>query len=100
MFALSLRVSVWDLLSWDARAWEGVRGILPDGLAQGSSAPLPITPSAHPAFAALLADTGPVDPPSHLRVVSVGRLVPKKGFDVLLDALRRLLDRREPDYRN
>jgi transglutaminase-like putative cysteine protease len=54
VFALSLRVSAWDLLTWDTQAWEGVRGILPDGLAQGSSASLPITPSEHPAFAALL----------------------------------------------
>ncbi len=46
-------------------------------------------------FAALLADTGPVDPPSHLRVVSVGRLVPKKGFDVLLRAVAELRDRGE-----
>ncbi len=54
VFALAVRASVWDLLTWDAAAWEAVRGILPDGLAQGSEAALPITPSEHPALAALL----------------------------------------------
>lgn len=54
VLALAVRASVWDLLTWDAAAWEAVRGILPDGLAQGSEAALPIAPAAHPALAALL----------------------------------------------
>ncbi len=48
VLALALRLSPWDLLTWDARAWDGVRGILPDGLAQGSQAPLPVTPGGPP----------------------------------------------------
>ena len=54
VLALALRLSPWDLLTWDARAWDGVRGILPDGLAQGSQAPLPVTHADHPALVALL----------------------------------------------
>ena len=43
-------------------------------------------------FARLLADAPAYRPPAHLRVVSVGRLVPKKGFDVLITALARIRD--------
>ena len=38
-------------------------------------------------FARLLGDAPPVDQPDRLRIISVGRLVEKKGFDVLVDAI-------------
>ena len=45
-------------------------------------------------FAELVAlAAAPPPPPATLRVISVGRLVPKKGFDVLLDAVEELADR-------
>ena len=37
-------------------------------------------------FSALIAEAPPATPPSRARLVSVGRLVRKKGFDVLLEA--------------
>lgn len=44
-------------------------------------------------FARLLADAPPPQPPSDvLRIVSVGRLVAKKGFDVLIEAVAHLRD--------
>ena len=39
-------------------------------------------------FARLLADAPAVDRPDGLRIISVGRLVDKKGFDILVDADR------------
>jgi glycosyltransferase involved in cell wall biosynthesis len=45
-------------------------------------------------FSALLADAPAASPPAELvRIVSVGRLVPKKGFDVLVRAVAELRDR-------
>jgi glycosyltransferase involved in cell wall biosynthesis len=44
-------------------------------------------------FARLLADAPPVGRPEHLRIISVGRLVEKKGFDVLVDAIALLVER-------
>jgi glycosyltransferase involved in cell wall biosynthesis len=44
-------------------------------------------------FARLLAGAAPVEPPNHLRIISVGRLVDKKGFDVLVDAIALLAER-------
>jgi glycosyltransferase involved in cell wall biosynthesis len=43
-------------------------------------------------FARLLADAPPVERPEGLRIISVGRLVGKKGFDVLVDAIAMLVD--------
>ena len=54
VFALAARVSVWALVTWDTASWDAVRAILPDGLAQGSEAAMPIRPSSTPALAALL----------------------------------------------
>ena len=44
-------------------------------------------------FARLLADAPTVEPCDGLRIISVGRLVGKKGFDVLVDAIALLLER-------
>jgi glycosyltransferase involved in cell wall biosynthesis len=44
-------------------------------------------------FARLLADAPPVDQPERLRIISVGRLVDKKGFDVLVEAIALLTER-------
>jgi glycosyltransferase involved in cell wall biosynthesis len=44
-------------------------------------------------FSRLLADAPPHRPPEHFRIVSVGRQVPKKGFDVLIDAVALLAAR-------
>lgn len=44
-------------------------------------------------FARLLAAAPPVEPPVGLRIISVGRLVEKKGFDVLVDAIELLAQR-------
>jgi glycosyltransferase involved in cell wall biosynthesis len=44
-------------------------------------------------FARLLADAPPVGRPDRLRIISVGRLVDKKGFDVLIDAIALLAER-------
>jgi glycosyltransferase involved in cell wall biosynthesis len=44
-------------------------------------------------FALLLADAPPADRPDTLRIISVGRLVEKKGFDVLIDAIEMLVER-------
>ena len=44
-------------------------------------------------FSRLLADAPPAHRPDRLRVISVGRLVAKKGFDVLVDALALLTER-------
>lgn len=44
-------------------------------------------------FARLLADAPPAEPPERFRIVSVGRLVAKKGFDVLIEAVAQLRDR-------
>lgn len=44
-------------------------------------------------FARLLGDAEPVERPAHLRIISVGRLVEKKGFDVLVDAVALLVER-------
>lgn len=44
-------------------------------------------------FTRLLDDAPPPAPPAELRIVSVGRLVPKKGFDVLINAVALLRDR-------
>jgi glycosyltransferase involved in cell wall biosynthesis len=44
-------------------------------------------------FARLLAAAPPVDRPAQLRIISVGRLVDKKGFDVLVDAISVLVER-------
>jgi len=44
-------------------------------------------------FSALIAEAPPATPPSRARLVSVGRLVRKKGFDVLLEAVALLRDR-------
>jgi glycosyltransferase involved in cell wall biosynthesis len=48
-------------------------------------------------FSALLANApAPVPPTDVVRVVSVGRMVPKKGFDVLVSAVAELHDRGLP----
>ena len=48
-------------------------------------------------FSALLADAPPATPPTDVvRIVSVGRMVPKKGFDVLVRAVGELHDRGLP----
>jgi glycosyltransferase involved in cell wall biosynthesis len=44
-------------------------------------------------FARLLDTASPVPRPDRLRIISVGRLVEKKGFDVLVDAIARLTER-------
>jgi glycosyltransferase involved in cell wall biosynthesis len=44
-------------------------------------------------FARLLADASAAEPRDGLRIISVGRLVGKKGFDVLVDAIALLLER-------
>ena len=44
-------------------------------------------------FARLLADAPAAKPCEGLRIISVGRLVDKKGFDVLVDAIALLLER-------
>jgi glycosyltransferase involved in cell wall biosynthesis len=44
-------------------------------------------------FSPLAAAAGVHVPPPALRVISVGRLVPKKGFDVLIDAVALLVER-------
>ncbi|MCB0994390.1 MAG: glycosyltransferase family 4 protein [Acidimicrobiales bacterium] len=44
-------------------------------------------------FTRLLEDAPAPNPPDHLRIVSVGRLVPKKGFDVMIRAVGLLRDR-------
>lgn len=44
-------------------------------------------------FAGLLDTAAPAPPPDRLRIISVGRLVEKKGFDVLVDAVARLAER-------
>ncbi len=44
-------------------------------------------------FASLLADPPPRTTPPMFTIVSVGRMVPKKGFDVLLRAVAELRDR-------
>jgi glycosyltransferase involved in cell wall biosynthesis len=44
-------------------------------------------------FARLLAAAPPVERPAGLRIISVGRLVEKKGFDVLIDAIELLAER-------
>ena len=44
-------------------------------------------------FARLLADAPTVDRPDGLRIISVGRMVDKKGFDVLVEAVALLRDR-------
>ena len=44
-------------------------------------------------FARLLGDAQLVDQPDRLRIISVGRLVEKKGFDLLVDAIAMLVDR-------
>ncbi len=44
-------------------------------------------------FERLLADAPPARAPEHMRIVSVGRMVPKKGFDVLLAAVAQLKGR-------
>jgi glycosyltransferase involved in cell wall biosynthesis len=44
-------------------------------------------------FARLLADAPQVEPGDGLRIISVGRLVGKKGFDVLVDAIALLIER-------
>jgi glycosyltransferase involved in cell wall biosynthesis len=44
-------------------------------------------------FARLLGSAAPVSRPEHLRIISVGRLVEKKGFDVLVDAIALLVER-------
>jgi glycosyltransferase involved in cell wall biosynthesis len=44
-------------------------------------------------FVRLLPDAGPRVRPDRFRVVSVGRMVRKKGFDVLVEAIGRLHDR-------
>lgn len=43
-------------------------------------------------FARLLADAPVAEPHDALRIISVGRLVEKKGFDVLVDAIALLLE--------
>jgi glycosyltransferase involved in cell wall biosynthesis len=44
-------------------------------------------------FSELVAGDRPSERPARLSIASVGRLVPKKGFDILLDAVRLLVDR-------
>ena len=44
-------------------------------------------------FARLLVNAPAVDRPDRLRIISVGRLVEKKGFDVLVDAVALLVER-------
>lgn len=44
-------------------------------------------------FAPLAAGVGDLEPPVRLRVISVGRLVEKKGFDVLVEAVALLRER-------
>ena len=44
-------------------------------------------------FARLLGGAAPVEPPERLRIMSVGRMVEKKGFDVLVDAVALLVER-------
>ena len=44
-------------------------------------------------FARLLADAPAAEPHDGLRIISVGRLVEKKGFDVLVDAIALLRER-------
>jgi glycosyltransferase involved in cell wall biosynthesis len=44
-------------------------------------------------FARLLGNAPPVDQPDRLRIISVGRLVEKKGFDLLVDAIALLSER-------
>jgi glycosyltransferase involved in cell wall biosynthesis len=44
-------------------------------------------------FARLLASASPIEHPDRLRIISVGRLVEKKGFDVLVDAIGLLAER-------
>jgi glycosyltransferase involved in cell wall biosynthesis len=44
-------------------------------------------------FARLLGDATTAQNPDRLRIISVGRLVEKKGFDILVDAIALLVDR-------
>ena len=52
--ALATRGSPWALITLDADAWSVVGAIVPDGLAAGSDAGLPVSAAAEPALVALL----------------------------------------------
>lgn len=52
--ALATRASLWEVITLDGDAWGTVRAILPDGVAAGSDASLPVSPVDQPALVALL----------------------------------------------
>ena len=52
--ALATRGPVWSLIAFDGAAWSAVASIVPDGLAAGSDASLPVSPADAPALVALL----------------------------------------------
>jgi len=52
--AFATRGSVWSLVSLDGAAWSAVASVVPDGLAAGSDASLPVSPADAPALVALL----------------------------------------------
>jgi protein-glutamine gamma-glutamyltransferase len=51
---MALRRSAWDLLLLHGDAWSAAREILPQGLRQGSTAAIPVSPTERPELVALL----------------------------------------------